>query len=459
MSCQSFFSRSGFSRGVAQYALQFHQNFLHEIKILRMIDAPIFVDFIQKEWSGGYVFFRASRVFFGRSAFLERARKIVFVQDAPSPCGSLWFLLSAADPARPCEELVMSPDSCSDAAVRALVIAPSWVGDAVMAEPLLARLAAKTPGIRLDVLAPGWVAPVFSRMPEVGDVMPNPFGHGEFAFMKRRALGRRLRQRAYRRAYILPNSLKSAFVPFFARIPERIGFTGEGRFGFVNVRHRLDRAALPLMVERFAQLAEAPGAPLPRPVPPPRLISTPGQQAATLLKLGLSRPERLVIFCSGAEYGPAKRWPEQHFARLARELSRAGYVIWLMGSGKERSIGEAIATQCEGACRNLCGQTNMTEAIDLIALAQLVVCNDSGLMHVAAALSRPLIALFGSSSPTFTPPLSEKAEVLSLNLACSPCFQRTCPFGHMDCLQKLEPAQVLEHARQHLYVSRFNPHP
>jgi heptosyltransferase-2 len=235
-----------------------------------------------------------------------------------------------------------------------------------------------------------------------------------------------------------------------------VGFTGEARFGLVNVRHRLDKAALPRMVDRFAQLAETPGTPLSRPAPRPRLVSTSGQQAATLLKLGLPRPEKLVVFCPGAEYGPAKRWPERHFARLARELTRMGVTVWLVGSSKDgpadgnSADGDFAAAANSNLYRNLCGKTNMAEAIDLIALAQLVVCNDSGLMHVAAALARPLIALFGSSSPNFTPPLSDTAEILHLDLACSPCFRRACPLGHTDCLQKLEPARVLEHARAYL---------
>lgn len=332
----------------------------------------------------------------------------------------------------------------TSAAPRALIIAPAWVGDAVMSEPLLARIRQRQPEWQLDAFAPDWVAPVFARMPDIGAVLNNPFGHGAFAFRKRRALGRELAKTGYRRAYILPNSLKSALVPFFARIPERVGFTGEGRLGLVNVRHRLNKTALPLMVERFAQLAEAPGATLPRPVPNPRLISTPAQQAAVLAKLALPKPERLAVFCPGAEYGPAKRWPTEHFAALAKGFADRGFTVWLLGSGKDKPIGERIERQGDGSCRNLCGQTNMEDAIDLIALADRVVCNDSGLMHVAAALGRPTFALFGSSSPGFTPPRSEKAKVLSLELPCSPCFKRECPFGHLDCLVKLTPERVME---------------
>jgi len=327
--------------------------------------------------------------------------------------------------------------------VRALVVAPSWIGDTILAQPLFARLHAATPGLQLDVLAPRWVAPVLERMPVVGTIIDSPFGHGELSLKARFRLARQLSERGYHRAYVLPNSLKSALIPFLAGIPERIGFIGEQRFGLINRRHRLDTSELPLMVERFAQLAQAPGTPLLRPVPAPRLTSTPAQQTATLATLGLDATSRPVVFCPGAEYGPAKRWPVEHFATLGRQLAERGHPVWLLGSPKDAPVGEAIAALAPTACTNLCGKTGLAQAIDLIAHAEFTVCNDSGLMHVAAALGRPLVALFGSSSPGFTPPLSERAEILSLQLPCSPCFKRECPLGHLDCLVKLTPEQVL----------------
>ncbi len=325
----------------------------------------------------------------------------------------------------------------------ALIVAPSWIGDAIMAQPMFARLHARFPGLQLDALAPRWVAPVLQRMGEISEVLDSPFGHGQLSLKPRWRLARELAARNYDAVYVLPNSLKSALVPFMAGIPRRIGFTGESRYGLINVRHNLDKAALPLMVERFAQLAEAPGAALPKPISYPKIRSTAADQEKTLAELGLERPARLVAFCPGAEYGPAKRWPSTHFAALAKKLAERGCAIWLFGSPKDHAVAEEILQRAPGLCRNLCGATSLGQAVDLLAMAELVVCNDSGLMHVAAALDRPLVTLYGSSSPGFTPPLSDQADILSLNLDCSPCFKRKCPLGHLDCLNKLMPERVL----------------
>jgi heptosyltransferase-2 len=328
---------------------------------------------------------------------------------------------------------------------RALVVAPAWVGDTVMAQPLFMRLHRGIPGLKLDALAPPWVAPVLSRMPEIAEIIDNPFAHGEFSLGRRFALGRRLSLRKYRRAYVLPNSAKSALPPFFAGIPERVGFTGEARYGLINRRHALDENALPRMAERFAQLAQAPGAPLERPVERPRLASTAEQQAHTLETLHVHRPHRVAAFCPGAEYGPAKRWPARHFAALADALAERGHAVWLLGSPKDRETGDEIVRLAVVARpRNFCGETTLAQAIDLVAASDFVVCNDSGLMHVAAALDKPLAAIYGSSSPDFTPPLSDKAAIVRLKLDCSPCFARECPLGRLDCLNQLDPRRVLD---------------
>jgi heptosyltransferase-2 len=322
---------------------------------------------------------------------------------------------------------------------RILIVAPSWIGDTIMMQPLLMRLKVRDPAAEIHVLAPAWSAPLLARMPEVAGIVENPFAHGQFDWTGRKALGRRLAKTDFARAYVLPNSWKSALVPFFARIPQRTGYHGEARYFLLNDRHKLDKAAMPRLVDRYASLA----GPLDGPTPNPRLTSTPEQQHAARAALGLPQDVAPIIFCPGAEYGPAKRWPAAHYAELAVKVSRGGTPVWAIGSAKDAEIGAEIERLSEGAAQNLCGRTDLEHAIDLIAGARAVVSNDSGLMHVAAALDRPLAAIYGSSSPAYTPPLSPHAKIVSLQLECSPCFQRKCPLGHLDCLHQLQPERVL----------------
>lgn len=324
--------------------------------------------------------------------------------------------------------------------MKILVVAPSWIGDTVLAQPLLVLLKRQQKDARIEVLAPGWSAPLLERMAEVDAVITSPFEHGEFDFLARRALGRRLAGADFSRAYVLPNSWKSALVPCFARIPRRIGYCGEARYVLLTERHRLDRAAHPQLAQRYAALA----GPVPAELPRPALRSSPAQQWAARRALGLPENVAPVIFCPGAEYGPAKRWPTWHFATLARRIATVDSPVWLLGSGRDVAIGEQIVQAAGGAALNLCGQTSLDQAIDLIATARAVVTNDSGLMHVAAALDRPLIALYGSSSPAYTPPLSPAAQIVSHDLPCSPCFKRECPLGHLDCLNGLKPDTVIK---------------
>ncbi|MBI5790826.1 MAG: lipopolysaccharide heptosyltransferase II [Rhodocyclales bacterium] len=324
--------------------------------------------------------------------------------------------------------------------MKILVVAPSWIGDTILAQPLLALLKRNHPTARIEVLAAAWSAPLLGRMSEVDAVIANPFRHGDFNFGARRALGHRLASADFSHSFVLPNSWKSALVPYFARIPHRIGYQGESRYLLLNERHRLDPVRHPQLAQRYAALA----GPLPADLPQPRLNSTPGQQQAAREALGLPAAARPVVFCPGAEYGPAKRWPARHFAALARLVATPENPAWLVGSDKDAAVGDEIADAARGSALNLCGRSTLEQAIDLIASAEGVVSNDSGLMHVAAALDRPLVALYGSSSPTYTPPLSPRARIVSKNLSCSPCFKRECPLGHFDCMNGIAPEHVAQ---------------
>jgi heptosyltransferase-2 len=306
-----------------------------------------------------------------------------------------------------------------------------------MMQPLLMRLREPHPAAEIHVLAPAWSAPLLARMPEVAATIENPFAHGAFDWAGRKALGCRLAEADFQQAYVLPNSWKSALVPFFAKIPERIGYHGEARYFLLN--RRFPKSTLPRLVDRYAALAGH----FVTPTPAPHLTSTPEQQRAARAALGLPLDAAPVVFCPGAEYGPAKRWPIHHFATLAKQL---GTTVWIVGSAKDAPVGAEIETLSRDAALNLCGRTSLEQAIDLIAGARAVVSNDSGLMHVAAALDRPMVALYGSSSPAYTPPLSAHAKILSLGLDCSPCFKRECPLPPPDtlrCLDDIVPERVL----------------
>ena len=338
----------------------------------------------------------------------------------------------------------MAPTSASG---RILIIGPSWVGDMVMAQSLFTSLKTQQSDTPIDVLAPAWSQPILERMPEVAATIPMPVGHGALALAERWQLGRSLRARGYRQAIVLPNSLKSALIPFFAGIPHRTGWRGEMRYGLLNDVRVLDKARYPLMIERFAALAYKGGAELPGPLPWPQLVANPELAATARVQFGLNDNKPVLALCPGAEFGPSKRWPERHYAAVAQAMIEAGWQVWLFGSANDRAVCEMIRDSLPQAlrdhCHDLAGKTALSQAIDLLSVADGVVSNDSGLMHVAAALGRALVVLYGSTSPGFTPPLAKDVEVLSIPVDCGPCFQRECPLGHHKCLEDISADRVL----------------
>jgi heptosyltransferase II len=329
------------------------------------------------------------------------------------------------------------------AAGKILIVAPAWVGDMVMAHALVQLLLRGNPAAEIHVLAPAATAPLATRMDGVAQSRVLNVGHGQLALAERRALGRQLRAQQYRQAVVLPNTLKSALVPYWARIPLRTGWHGEARWGLLNDRRRLDEAAYPLMIERFMALALAPAAVLPKPYPTPRLRVDNDNRQRLLDTLMLRRDGGVLALCPGAEFGPAKRWPAGHYAAVARHALAQGRQVWLLGSPGDRQACAAIAALAPGAV-DLAGKTTLLDAIDLLSAADRVVCNDSGLMHVAGAVGVAVTAVFGSTSTAFTPPLGPDARVVRLGLPCSPCFARQCPLGHLRCLNDLAPDQVIE---------------
>lgn len=325
-----------------------------------------------------------------------------------------------------------------------LIIGPAWVGDTVMAQCLFKLLKQQDPDVVIDVLAPAWTFTLLSRMAEVSTAIPMPLTHGELKLATRYRLGKQLRERAYDQAIVLPNSFKAALIPWFARIPLRTGWLGECRYGLLNDSRRLDKKRYPLMVEQYMALGLPTGAALPLVYPQPTLQVTAASQQATLLKhQPLWRGRPVLALCAGAEFGPSKRWPEEYYAAVAQQMMDLGWDIWLFGSKKDRVVTDRIMTLTDQRCENLAGRLELFESIDLLSLVTGVVTNDSGLLHVATALGKPLVAIYGSTSAAFTPPLSDQAVTISLSLACQPCFQRTCPLEHHRCMREIMPQRVL----------------
>ncbi|TCI04124.1 lipopolysaccharide heptosyltransferase II [Corallincola luteus] len=331
-----------------------------------------------------------------------------------------------------------------------LVVGPAWVGDMVMAQSLFKQLQQDDAEAIIDVVAPTFSLPILQRMPEVNDTIDLPFGHGEFAFSGRRALGKSLRERNYDKAIILPRSFKSALVPYYAEIPVRVGFGGELRSWLLtDVRKRkptvVEGKINDMTVKRFLSLGLTPeqAATENYQILPPVLETNTENRFALMNQHELSTERPIVCICPGAEYGPAKQWPVEYHAELARQLVAKGYQVWVLGSPKEMAAAEQIAPAGLPHLYNFCGKTKLADTIDLFSMADAVVSHDSGLMHVAAATGVFTVAIYGSSSPEFTPPLSENKQIIYLGIDCSPCFKKTCPLGHYNCLKDISVEQVL----------------
>jgi heptosyltransferase-2 len=334
--------------------------------------------------------------------------------------------------------VITTPDS------KILVVGPSWIGDMIMAQSLFMTIKANNASSRIQVLAPAWSEPVLQRMPEVDATIDMPVGHGALELSTRRRIAGEIRPLGFDQAIVLPGSLKSALIPWLAKIPRRSGFLGEQRWGLLNDVRRLDKMRMPQNVQRYVSLGHDRDAAAADECPQPQLQVNEAEKSAALAQFSLNTGKPVLALCPGAEFGPAKQWPEAHFAEVAKQKLKSGWSVWIFGSDRDLPIGERINDLADGGCVNLCGATTLGQAIDLISCARYTVTNDSGLMHIAAAAGSHVIAIYGSSSDTFTPPLTALCDRLNLSLDCSPCFKRECPLGHLNCLNNLLPSMVLE---------------
>ncbi|MDO9366329.1 MAG: lipopolysaccharide heptosyltransferase II [Methylotenera sp.] len=331
-----------------------------------------------------------------------------------------------------------------------LILGPAWVGDMVLAQSLFKTLKANNSNCVIDVAAPAWTLPLLERMPEVSGKIALPFKHKQLAFFERIKFGRTLKNQGYTQAIILTNSFKSALLPWAAGIKQRTSYLGEMRYGLINDIRPLDKTKLKMTVERFVNLGLAKGQNLPATIPNPAMLSNQVHAQATLNKHGLLQPSAKVLgLCPGAEYGEAKRWPAEYYAKVANVALDKGWQVWLFGSDKDLPVTTSINQLTKNRCVDFGGKTKLGEAIDLMSLCDTIISNDSGLMHVAAALDKKLIAIFGSSDPYHTPPMHPDAVIKYLGLACSPCFKRECPLQdadqHLACLTKISPTTITLH--------------
>jgi heptosyltransferase-2 len=327
-----------------------------------------------------------------------------------------------------------------------LILGPAWVGDMVMAQSLFKVLKSNQPDCIIDVAAPAWTLPLLERMPEVSGRIPLPFKHGELAFFDRIKFGKSLKNQGYTQAIILTNSLKSALLPWAANIKQRTSYLGEMRYGLINDVRPLDKTKLKKTVERFVSLGLEKHQTLAIEIPIPTLMHDKNNALSVLNKMGMNEPTSKILgLCPGAEYGEAKRWPIEYFAEVANKALDQGWQVWLFGSEKDIPATSAINQKTQNRCADFGGKTKLGEAIDLMAMCDTIISNDSGLMHVAAALDKHLIAIYGSSDPHHTPPMHPNAVVEYLGLECSPCFKRECPLGHLNCLKQITPAKIYTH--------------
>jgi heptosyltransferase-2 len=316
----------------------------------------------------------------------------------------------------------------------------------VMVQSLFMALKHQNQDNTIDVVAPAWSAPVLARMLEVRRFIEIDIGHGELQLNKRRRVGKSLRDQ-YDQAIILPRSFKSALIPYFAKIPQRTAYRGEMRYGVVNDMRPLDKEVTYKAVERYVNLGKDASEAIQAPeIRFPKLQLDMNKRHKAALKLGVSEGKPCVAFMPGAEFGPSKCWPAEYFGELAVKFKQDGYEVYIFGSPKDHAIGETIVKSSNGVAKNLCGQSTLEEVIDLLSLAKVAITNDSGLMHIAAAVDRPVVAIYGSITPEYTPPLTNTAEIQYLNLECSPCWEKQCRYGHYDCLRNLSVNRVYESA-------------
>ena len=317
-----------------------------------------------------------------------------------------------------------------------LIIAPAWIGDLVMSAVLIKALK-NNQNNSIDILVNSNLLSLANQIPGIRKVISSETTHGRLSLIYRIKKGLSLRSEQYDECFILTNSYKSAIIPLIARIKKRISYLGELRYGLINIIKKPINRNFG-MVNRYLNLIDQKQTDTAYPV-----FNIKTNKELIFNKFQFEG--KYIVFCPDAEYGPAKRWPTHKWLHLANKLSQSYKVIII---GLDISISEEFRPLESDKIINLIGKTNLVEVMEIIALSEGVISNDSGLMHISASFEKKIIALYGSSSPTYTPPLisKEKRDIFYKNLDCSPCFKRVCPLGHTKCLNDIKVDEVKESA-------------
>jgi heptosyltransferase II len=323
-----------------------------------------------------------------------------------------------------------------------LIVPYMWIGDFVRCHTVVRLLRQHEPSLAIDIVTTSMVAPLLDYMPGVRKGVVVDLPRKRLALRQHRALAERLRAECYRQALVMPRTWKSALAPYLAGIPRRTGFVGEARFGLINDL-RLGERRLARMVDRCAELALPKGAPIPAEWPQPELAVPTAERAAWTQRMGLAADARPVVAFAPGAVGPAKRWPAAHYGDLARCLTADGCSVWILGGPGEKQLAAEIMRANPAHVHDLTGP-DLRNAVLALASASAVVSNDSGLLHVAAALSKPTIGIFGPTSPWHWAPLNPLAGVMetATELACRPCHKPVCRLRHHRCMQDITVGQV-----------------
>ena len=340
-------------------------------------------------------------------------------------------------------------DRLSDERRSPILIVPyMWIGDFVRCHTVIQLLRARFPDRPVDMLTTTLCAPLTEYMPGLRQAITVDLPRKSLALAQQKTLAARLKREGYGTALIMPRTWKAALAPFFAGIPERTGFVGEARFFLLNDL-RFGERGLQRMVDRCAALALPPGAALPAQLPVPELKVPPAEIAAWRSRRGLAAESRPVVALAPGAVGPSKRWPSASYAALTRRLLAEGFAVWVLGGPDEKTLAAEIVGST--AARDLTGH-DLRDAILALASASAAVSNDSGLLHVAAALGTPSIGIFGPTSPWHWAPLNPLAATIETKSAldCRPCHKPVCRLGHHRCMRDIEPDEVFAATRRAL---------